>query len=97
MIKELEINEKLMIKLEKEDRLIVFRVQENVPRIIDPEEINFIKEKPSIMSRLKEGNIISVVTNGETVTSSILGTTGKGENIPKSIEDLDNNISIRRY
>ena len=95
MIKDLFIGERILINKENE-KILAFRVTKSGPRLIDSEEIEFIKDKASIMEKLNSGSIVDISTDGTTVTSKIIGATGIGENIQTAVEDLDNKISMGR-
>ena len=96
MIRDLYINEKLMIFLNKNNRLDALRISEKVPKAISQSEIDFIRSKASIMDELKEGKIVNITTDGTTITSDIIGTKGQGLSIPTSIEDLEFNLNAKR-
>ena len=96
MIRDLYINEELMIFLNKNNRLDALKIREKVPKVISQSEIEFIKEKAYIMDELKEGKIVNITTDGTTITSDIVGTKGKGLSIPSSIEDLEFNLNAKR-
>ena len=96
MIRDLYINEKLIIYMEKNEKLSALRVKENVPKIIDPQEIQFVRERASVMESLKKGSIMDITTDGTVVTSNIIGTKGEGYSIPTSLEALENNLNAKR-
>ena len=95
MIRELYIGERILINNEN-GKILGFRVTKEGPRSIEPKELQFINDKASIMEKLKSGSIVDISTDGTTVTSSIIGTEGKGLSIPTSIEDLEFKINGRR-
>ena len=96
MIRDLYINEKLIIYMEKNEKLSAFRIKENVPKIIDPQEIQFVKERASVMESLKNGSIMDITTDGTVITSNMVGTKGEGYSIPTSLEALENNLNAKR-
>ena len=95
MIRELFIGERILINQEN-GKILAFKVTKEGPRTIDPKEMQFIKDKAAIMEKLKSGSIVDISTDGTTVTSSVIGTTGKGLSIPTSVEDLEFKLNGRR-
>ena len=96
MIRDLYINEEIMIFLNKSNKLDALRIRERIPKAVSQDEIGFIKDKASIMDELKDGKIVNITTDGTTITSDIIGTKGKGLSIPTSIEDLEFNLNAKR-
>ncbi len=96
MIRDLYINEKIMISMSKTNQFTALRIKDNMPKTIDSKELEFIRNKPSVMDKLKEGRIINITTDGNTITSDIIENQGKGYSIPSSIEDLEFNLNAKR-
>lgn len=96
MIRELYINEKIMISMSRNNRLDALRIKDSMPKSISPSELEFLRNKPSVMDKLKEGRIINITTDGTTITSDIVGTTGQGYSVPSSLEDLEFNLNAKR-
>ena len=95
MIRELRIGERILINNEN-GKILAFKVTKEGPRTIDPKEMQFMKDKAAIMEKLKSGSIVDISTDGTTVTSSIIGTKGKGPSIPTAVEDLEFKLNGRR-
>ena len=96
MIRDLYINEELMIFLNKNNQLDALRIRERIPKAISPSEIEFIRERASIVDQLKEGKIVKITTDGTTITSDMVGVKGEGLSIPSSIENLEFNLNAKR-
>ena len=95
MIRELYIGERILINNDN-GKIFAYRITKEGPMTIDPKEIQFINDKAAIMEKLKSGSIVDISTDGTTVTSSIIGTSGTGLSIPTSVEDLEFKLNGRR-
>ena len=96
MIRELYINERLVITLDKGNHLNGLILQEYSLKSLNERQIEFIKSKASVMEKLKEGSQLNIDTDGTTITSSIKETKGVGFSIPSSVEDLEFNLNAKR-
>ena len=97
MIRDLYINEKIMISLTKNNKINALKIKDNMmPKMINQDELEFIRHKASVMDKLKEGRVINITTDGTTITSDIIDSTGKGYSVPSSIEDLEFNLNAKR-
>lgn len=95
MVRELYIGERILINQDN-GKIFAYRISKEGPRLIDPKEMQFINDKAAIMEKLKSGSIVDISTDGTTVTSSIIGTSGTGLSIPTSVEDLEFKLNGRR-
>lgn len=96
MIKDLYINEKIIISLDKTNHLNGLIIKEYSTNSLDSKEIEFIRSKASVMDKLKEENKLDIITDGTTITSSIKEDKGVGFTIPSSIENLEFNLNAKR-
>ena len=97
MIRDLYINEKIMISLTKNNKINALKINDSMmPKMIDQDELEFIRHKASVMDKLKEGRVINITTDGTTITSDIIDSTGKGYSVSSSIEDLEFNLNAKR-
>ena len=88
MVKELYLNEKILIKLEKEQIKVLLIEESKVfsPKELNNESYSFIKNHPNIMDNLKKGyNIESFKKND--MINSIIGTPGVN-----NIFEIDNHL-----
>ena len=96
MIRDLYINEELIIYMKSNNILRALWIEENIPKEVNSRELEFIRNKASIMEKLRKENVMQITTDGNKVTSSLDFITGEGLSIPTSIEDLEFNLNAKR-
>ena len=97
MIRNLYLNEELIISMNKDNKLNGVIKREFLAKKVDPINLHFVKENPDIMEKLREGQELQITTNGIIVKSSIDDLTGKGYSIPTSVENLEEKLNARRF
>ena len=96
MIRNLYLNEELIISLTKENQIVGVIKKEFLAKKVNSMQLQFVKDSSNVMEKLKEGQDLELTTNGTIVTSSIDGTVGRGYSVPSSIVNLDDKLGAKR-
>lgn len=96
MIRNLYLNEELIISLTKDNQLSGVIKKEFLAKRINPTQLQFVKDNANVMEKLQEKKDLELTTNGTIITSSIDDTIGSGYSIPSSIINLDDNLGAKR-